>query len=56
MFTGIEKVRESLDRVYGAGKVSLANASVRWIVHHSQLDPKYGGGYYWMVNITTLYT
>ena len=43
LFTGIEKVKKSLESVYGAGKVSLANAAVRWMVHHSQLDPKYGG-------------
>ena len=43
MFTGIGKVKASLDSVYGAGKVSLANAAVRWMVHHSQLDPKFGG-------------
>ncbi|XP_065903166.1 aflatoxin B1 aldehyde reductase member 2-like isoform X2 [Dysidea avara] len=44
LFTGIEKVKKSLESVYGAGKVSLANAAVRWMVHHSQLDPKYGDG------------
>lgn len=43
MFTGVEVIKESLASAYGNGKVSIANAAVRWMVHHSQLDPKYGG-------------
>ncbi|XP_065907692.1 aflatoxin B1 aldehyde reductase member 2-like [Dysidea avara] len=44
LFTGIDGIKESLASVYGSGKVSIANAAMRWMVHHSQLDPKYGDG------------
>ena len=43
MFTGVEGIKESLTSAYGSEKVSVANAAIRWMVHHSQLDPKYGG-------------
>ena len=43
MFTGVDGIKESLASVYGSGKVTVANAAMRWMVHHSQLDPKYGG-------------
>ena len=43
VFTGVDGIKESLASVYGSGKVSVANAAMRWMVHHSQLDPKYGG-------------
>ena len=36
-------VKESLNSAYGSDKVSIADAGVRWMVHHSQLDPRYGG-------------
>jgi len=43
LFTGVEGVKEALTNAYGSGEVSVANAATRWMVHHSQLDPKYGG-------------
>ena len=46
MFTGVDGIKESLASVYDSGKVSVANAAMRWMVHHSQLDPKYGGIFY----------
>jgi len=52
VFTGVDGIKESLTSVYGSGKVSVANAAMRWMVHHSQLDPKYGGI---KVEITLLY-
>ena len=42
-FTGIEGIKELLGKAYSSDKVSVVNAAMRWIVHHSQLDPKYGG-------------
>ena len=43
MFTGVQNIKTALASAYGNGKVSVANAAVRWMVHHSQLDAKYGG-------------
>ena len=43
MFTGVEGIKESLINAYGSDKVSVANAAMRWMVHHSQLDPRYEG-------------
>ena len=43
LFTGVQGIKTSLASAYGSGKASVANASVRWMVHHSQLDAKYGG-------------
>ena len=43
MFTGVEGIKESLTSAYGSDEVSVANAAMRWMVHHSQLDPRYGG-------------
>ena len=43
MFDAVDKVRVALGHVYGPGKVSLADASIRWCYHHSILDGAYGG-------------
>ena len=43
IFNGVECVKESLTNAYGNDEVSVANAAMRWMVHHSQLDPRYGG-------------
>ena len=43
MFTGVEGIKELLTGAYGSYEVSVANAAMRWVVHHSQLDPRYGG-------------
>jgi len=40
VFNGVDGIKESLTSVYGSGKVSVVNVA---IVHHSQLDLKYGG-------------
>ena len=45
IFTGVECIKESLTSAYGNDKVSVANAAMRWLVHHSQLDPRHGGIY-----------
>ncbi|KAK2549744.1 Aflatoxin B1 aldehyde reductase member 4 [Acropora cervicornis] len=42
MFDAVDKVRVALGHVYGPGKVSLADASIRWCYHHSILDGAYG--------------
>ena len=52
MFTGVDGIKESLASVYGSGKVTVANAAMRWMVHHSQLDPKYGGTVYGIKPVT----
>ena len=38
-FDGIDKIKEQLDKCYGEGKVSMSEASLRWIKHHSALIP-----------------
>lgn len=43
MFDLLEKLRVTLDRVYGEGKVSLVDASLRWMYHHSKMDGSHGG-------------
>ena len=43
MFDAVDKVKVALDHVYGPGKVSLADASIRWCYHHSTLDGAHGG-------------
>ena len=50
MFTGVEGIKESLTSAYGNDEVSVANAAMRWMVCHSQLDPRYGGKYYKSLN------
>ena len=36
-------MRNALDECYGKDKVSLVNASFRWLNHHSLMKPDYGG-------------
>ena len=43
MFESIEKIKQVLKEVYG-NNVSIAEASLRWIYNHSQLDGAYGDG------------
>ena len=43
MFDALDTVKVALDHVYGPGKVSLADASIRWMYHHSILDGAHGG-------------
>uniref|UniRef100_A0A8C4QMX7 Aldo-keto reductase family 7, member A3 (aflatoxin aldehyde reductase) n=1 Tax=Eptatretus burgeri TaxID=7764 RepID=A0A8C4QMX7_EPTBU len=44
LFQELDKVKTSLDKAYGPGKVALTEASLRWLQHHSQLDEKHGDG------------
>ena len=43
LFDLLEKLRATLDRIYGEGKVTLIDASLRWMYHHSKMDGTYGG-------------
>ena len=43
MFDLLKKLQVTLDRVYGEGKVSLIDASLRWMYHHSKMDGAHGG-------------
>ncbi|XP_068750548.1 aflatoxin B1 aldehyde reductase member 4-like isoform X1 [Montipora capricornis] len=38
LFNSIDKLRVTLDSTYGVGKVSLIDASLRWMYHHSKMD------------------
>jgi len=42
LLKAIDGIKEAANNTYG-GKVSVVNAFIRWIVHHSQLNPKQGG-------------
>ncbi|XP_022790633.1 aflatoxin B1 aldehyde reductase member 2-like [Stylophora pistillata] len=42
LFDLLDKFRTTLDRIYGEGKVSLVDASLRWMYHHSMMDGTYG--------------
>lgn len=42
LFDALETVKVALDHVYGPGKVSLPEASIRWMYHHSILDGAHG--------------
>ncbi|CAH3151635.1 unnamed protein product [Pocillopora meandrina] len=37
-FDLLDKLRTTLDRIYGEGKVTLIDASLRWMYHHSKMD------------------
>eukprot|EP01137_Pigoraptor_chileana_P009896 Opistho-2@58798 len=41
-FDSIELVKTALDGAYGSNKVSLAEASLRWLTHHSYLKGEHG--------------
>lgn len=43
VFKGLQLIRNALDRRYGVNKVSLVNAALRWLTHHSYLSPDNGG-------------
>ena len=43
MFDLLDKLRATLDRIYGEGKVTLVDASLRWMYHHSKMDGACGG-------------
>lgn len=43
LFDALDKLRKTLDRIYGEGKVSLVDATFRWMYHHSKLDGAHGG-------------
>ncbi|CAH3151636.1 unnamed protein product [Pocillopora meandrina] len=38
LFDLLDKLRTTLDRIYGEGKVTLIDASLRWMYHHSKMD------------------
>ena len=44
MFEGMGLVKAALDESYGAGKVGVASAALRWLNHHSLMSPDHGGG------------
>ena len=43
LFDLLDKLRVTLDHVYGEGKVSLIDASLRWMYHHSKMEGAQGG-------------
>ena len=43
-FEGIEDIQNALTGCYGEEKVSLIEASTRWMYHHSMLSSEYGDG------------
>jgi len=43
-FDALDNIKHRLDEAYGEGKVSLVDASLRWMVHHSQLLTSLGDG------------
>ena len=45
LFDSLDKLRATLDRIYGEGKVTLIDASLRWMYHHSKMDGACGGMY-----------
>jgi len=47
----VESIKESLKNAYGNDEVSIANAAVRWMVHHSQLNPRCGGIVYYLYSV-----
>lgn len=43
-FEAIASINDALTTVYGEGKVPLAAASIRWLMHHSSMTDSYGDG------------
>ena len=43
MFQGVDIVQDSLAKVYGAEEVTLTNATIRWLNHHSAMKSDYCG-------------
>ena len=42
LFDAVDELRVTLERIYG-NQVSMAEASFRWLYHHSMLDGIYSG-------------
>jgi len=42
LFDAIDRLKETLDRIYGEGKVTLVDATLRWMYHHSKMDGSHG--------------
>ncbi|KAL9981155.1 hypothetical protein ACROYT_G009823 [Oculina patagonica] len=42
LFELLDKLKVTLDRIYGEGKVTLIDASLRWMYHHSKMDGALG--------------
>ena len=42
LFDAVAKVQVALKRIY-QGHVTLGEASIRWMYHHSKLDGQHGG-------------
>jgi len=42
LFDLLKKLQVTLDLVYGEGEVSLIDASLRWMYHHSKMDGAHG--------------
>jgi len=42
LLNGVEGIKAAVEKAYD-GKVTVANAAMRWAVHHSKLDAKCGG-------------
>ncbi|XP_031571590.1 aflatoxin B1 aldehyde reductase member 2-like [Actinia tenebrosa] len=42
LFDVLDKLKVKLNEIYGEGKVSPTEASLRWIYHHSLMSEKYG--------------
>lgn len=38
LFDSLDKLRTTLNRIYGEGKVTLIDASLGWMYHHSKMD------------------
>ena len=43
LFDAIDRLKETLDRIYGEGKVTLVDATLRWMYHHSKMDGSHEG-------------
>jgi len=43
-FDALENIKKCLNEVYGEGKVSIVEASLRWMIHHSALKSSNGDG------------
>ncbi len=42
-FDLLDNMKVTLDHIYGEGKVTLIDASLRWMYHHSKMDGTHGG-------------
>lgn len=46
VFEGVELIQKALDDAYGAGKVSMVSAALRWLCHHSKLSSEHHGQFF----------